>query len=42
MGEEVKRGTSTPEEILSWRFPEGDLWFKGLLPPPIHPTTGNR
>src|SRR5918993_3467878 len=26
MGEEVKRGTSTPEEILSWRFPEGDLW----------------
>ena len=26
MGEEVKRGTSRPEEILSWRFPEGDLW----------------
>jgi hypothetical protein len=26
MGEEVKRGTSGPEENLSWRFPEGDLW----------------
>ena len=26
MGEEVKRGASRPEEISSWRFPEGDLW----------------
>ena len=26
MGEEIKRGASGSEEILSWRFPEGDLW----------------
>ena len=26
MGEEIKRGASGSEEMLSWRFPEGDLW----------------
>ena len=26
MGEEVKGGASGSEKILSWRFPEGDLW----------------